>query len=366
MKDLDLRQFVPGDLAALNAYDPPKGNCPVRLDANESPSSPPTDLEEMVRTALLTVEINRYPDPESRHLREAFGTRFGCSPELVMAGNGSDELIGFLVWTLRASRTGKRPCVVVPVPTFAMYTVAAKAAGYDVIEVPLGPGLEPDLEALLRVIRDREPSLVFLSNPNNPTGTFYTEEQVRELLEATKGLLVVDEAYGDYAGEGSWVSRVTPTGNLAVLRTLSKVGAAAIRCGFLAGGRDLLGVVNKVRFPFNVSRYTQAAGEVFLKNYDLLDPVIRTVVRERQDLAAGLGEAGLEVFPSRGNFLLVRCGGREKPLWHFLQEKGIMVKFMPRLPVAGDALRVTIGTPGENRLLVDAAARFVGEGGMHA
>lgn len=366
MKDLDLREFVPADLAALNAYEPPKGSCPIRLDANECPFTLPASQVEMIKGALETVDIHRYPDPASMKLREAFGRRFGCSPELVMAGNGSDELIGFLVWTLRSGRHGRRPCMVIPSPTFAMYRVVATVAGFEVVEVPLGPGLEPDLEAFLRIIRDTEPNIVFLSNPNNPTGTYYGEEEVRELLSATKGLLVVDEAYGDYAGEESWATRVTPNGNLAVLRTLSKVGGAGIRCGFLVAGRDLLREVNKVRFPFNVSRYTQVAGETFLHNYDQLNPMIRTVVRERQSLAEELSKAGLEVFPSRGNFLLLRCGGMEESLWQFLQEKGIMVKFLPRLPVAGDALRVTIGTPGENKLLVDAAQRFLGEGGKDA
>jgi histidinol-phosphate aminotransferase len=338
----------------------------VRLDANESPYSPDPVVLEEIKKALQEVSVNRYPDPSSKELRGAFADRFGCPVENVMAGNGSDELIGYLIWTLRGRQESVRPALVVPSPTFAMYSITAKAAGYQVHEVPLGAGLEPDMEAILDRIRETSPSIVFISNPNNPTGTFYSKEQITRILDSTTGLVVVDEAYGDFSGEASWVPEVVAAGNLAVLRTLSKVGAAAARCGFLAAGTDLLREVNKVRFPFNLSRYSQVAGKTFLEHYGRAQALAKTVIAQRNRLASGLEEAGMKVFPSRGNFLFAQCGGREEALWFFLKKGGIVIKFLPRLQVTGDALRITVGTPEENALLLDRVGKFFTEGGTDA
>jgi len=366
MSDLDLPRLLSEDLVRLSAYIPPEGESRVRLDANESPYPPDPLIVEEIRMALEDMPLNRYPDPASMGLRNAFARRFNCPAERIMAGNGSDELIGLLIWTLRGRSGGAPPVVVVPTPTFAMYSVAALAAGHEVHEVPLGPGLEPDMEAMLKAVREKKPNIVFLSNPNNPTGTFYSKEQVHALLEASSGLVVVDEAYGDFSGEASWAQEVASAGNLAVLRTLSKVGAAAIRCGFLVARSDLLREVNKVRFPFNLSRYTQVAGEIILRNYGLVDTQVAAIVRERDRLAVKLDKLGLKVFPSRGNFFLVQCGGREEDLWRFLQDGGIVVKFLSRLPVTGDALRITVGAPEENDLLISRSRDFFAEGGTDA
>ena len=366
MSDLDLSRLLPESLGRLSAYSSSEGNSPVRLDANESPYPPDPVILEEIRRALEDMPLNRYPDPASRDLRSTFANRFRCPVEKVMAGNGSDELIGLLIWTLRGSQGEAPPVVVVPTPTFAMYSVAALAAGYEVHEVPLGPGLEPDMEAMLQAVREKNPNIVFLSNPNNPTGTFYSREQVHALLESSTGLVVVDEAYGDFSGEASWAPEVATVGNLAVLRTLSKVGAAALRCGFLVTGSDLLREVNKVRFPFNLSRYTQIAGETFLRNYELVVPQVTAIVRERDRLTVELKRLGLKVFPSRGNFFLVQYEGREEALWRFLQDGGIVVKFLSRLPVTGDALRITVGAPEENDRLISRSRDFLTEGGTDA
>jgi len=360
---IDLPRLLPEGLARLSAYTPPEGDYPVRLDANESPFPPDPVVLDQIGRALEKMSLNRYPDPYSRGLRSAFAQRFQCSTQQVMAGNGSDELIGFLLWTLRASQGQSPPVVVIPTPTFAMYSIAALVAGYKVHEVPLTSGLEPDMEGMLRAVREKKPSIVFLSSPNNPTGTFYSREQVDALLGSSTGLVVVDEAYGDFSGEASWVAEVSNVDNLAVLRTLSKVGAAALRCGFLVAGCELLDQVNKVRFPFNLSRYTQVAGEIFLKNYESTRSRVIAVVRERDRLEAQLQRLSLKVFPSRGNFLLVQHQGKEEALWRFLQDGGIVVKFLPCLPVAGDALRITVGTPEENDQLMDRLKDFLAEGG---
>jgi len=366
VSDLDLTRLLPEGLSRLSAYTPPEGDYPVRLDANENPYPPDPVVMEEISRALEDMPLNRYPDPASTGLRTVFAHKFGCRTEEVIAGNGSDELIGLLLWTLRGNQGNSPPVLVVPTPTFGMYSIAAQAVGYEVYEVPLGPELEPDMEAMLQAVREKRPNIVFLSNPNNPTGTFYSRKQIHELLESSTGLVVVDEAYGDFSGEASWVPEVASIGNLAVLRTLSKVGAAALRCGFLVAGNDLLREVNKVRFPFNLSRYTQVAGEAFLRNYELVHPQVTAVIRERDRLTMELEKLDFKVFPSRGNFFLMKCGGREEALWRFLQDGGIVVKFLSRLAVTGDVLRVTVGAPEENDLLISRSRDFLAEGGTDA
>lgn len=366
MSDLDLPRLLPKSLASLSAYNPPEGNFRVRLDANESPYPPHPAVMNEISEALGDMSLNRYPDPGSRDLRKAFADRFGCPAENVMAGNGSDELIGLLLWTLRGNRQDDQPVVIVPTPTFAMYAITAQAVGYEVYEVPLGAGLEPDMDAMLQAVREKRPSIVFISNPNNPTGTFYSKEKIQLLLEASTGLIVVDEAYGDFSGDTSWTPEVTSISNLAVLRTLSKVGGAALRCGFLAADIGLLQEVNKVRSPFNLSRYTQIAGEALLRNYDLVQSQVTAVIGERGRLAEHLKKLGLQVFPSRGNFLFVQCGGKEEALWRFLQENSIVVKFLVHLPVTGDALRITVGSQEQNDLLLSQVRDFLAEGGTDA
>lgn len=366
MSDLDLFRFLPESLARLSAYNPPEGNYRVRLDANESPYPPDPAVMDEIGKALESMPLNRYPDPGSKGLRNAFADRFGCPAENVMAGNGSDELIGLLMWTLRGNQQQSQPAMIVPTPTFAMYSITARAVGYEVFEVPLDAGLKPDMDAMLRAVNEKRPSIVFISNPNNPTGTSYTKKQIQQLLEASTGLVVIDEAYGDFTGDTSWTSEVTSISNLAVLRTLSKVGGAALRCGFLAAGSGLLQEVNKVRSPFNLSRYTQIAGEAFLRNYDLVRSQVADVIRERDRLSGQLKDLGLQIFPSRGNFLFVQCGGKEEALWRFLQENSIVVKFLASLPVTGDALRITVGSQEENDLLLSRTRDFLAEGGTNA
>lgn len=358
MSSLLLERLVPDAVADLTAYIPPEGGCPVKLDANESPFSLPETVQDEIKNALSMVFTNRYPDPASVGLREAFADLYDCGPEHVMAGNGSDELIALLLWTFRKGQNGSAPRILVPVPTFAMYSISAKAAGYDVIEVPFGPGMVFQREPFLEKMDECDPNIVFLSNPNNPTGTLIQARDLELVLSRSKGLVVIDEAYADFSLEPSWCGRVVEHENLVVLRTLSKVGGAAFRCGFMAAGCHVIGEVDKVRQPFNVNSVTQAAGEAVLRGFPAVQEQVKAVVAERDRVTSALGGLGIDTFPSRANFLLVRAGGQEERLWGFLQEGGIVVKFLPRLGVAGDCLRITVGTPGENDALLARTGLF--------
>lgn len=357
-----IKDLVPWEIRDLSAYRPPDGACGTKLDANESPFSLPPGMQARVDSALRQVLSNRYPDPSSRRLREAFSGLFGCGPENVLAGNGSDELISLILWTFRNTRDRSRPRILIPVPTFAMYSIGARTAGYEVVSVPLRRDLTLDRTSFLSEIGRTDPGVIFLSSPNNPTGSLFGREDLEAILETSRGLVVVDEAYGDFSGEESWTSKIADYGNLAVLRTLSKVGAAALRCGFLSANPSLIEEIDKVRLPFNVNAFTQAAAEVILEGYTEIGEQISTVVRERDRLAGILKECGLEVFPSRANFLFVRAGEREEALWTFLKQHDIMVKFIAGNQVTGNALRMTIGNRAQNDMLAEKVMDFFREG----
>jgi len=357
-----IRDLIPREIRDLSAYRPSEGEFGIRLDANESPFPLPSDIQEKVDSALKKIPPNRYPEPSSRRLKEAFSGLFGCCPENVMAGNGSDELISLILWTFRNTRDQSRPRILIPVPTFAMYSIGARSAGYEVVGVPLRRDLTLERHLFLSEIVRTDPGVIFLSSPNNPTGTLFGREDIEAILDVSRGLVVVDEAYGDFSGEKSWVSRIAEYGNLAVLRTLSKVGAAAWRCGFLAANSSLIEEINKVRLPFNVNAFTQAAAEVMLEGYPGISDQVQTVIMERNRLASVLERCGLEVFPSRANFLFVRAGEREEALWTFLKQHDIMVKFIARNQVTGDALRVSIGSRDQNEMLAEKVVEFFREG----
>ncbi|GBE14817.1 histidinol-phosphate aminotransferase 2 [bacterium BMS3Abin14] len=356
-----IKDLVPAEIRGLSAYRPPEGVFEVRLDANESPFPLPHEVQTKVDLALSQVLSNRYPDPASRNLRGAFSGLFGCRPEEVLVGNGSDELISLILCTFRNTQDRSRPRMLIPVPTFAMYSIGAKAAGYSVVTVPLHRDLTLDRGAILSEIARTDPSVIFLSSPNNPTGSLFGRGDIDAILLAARGLVVVDEAYGDFSGEESWVSRIGNYENLAVLRTLSKVGAAAWRCGFLAANKSIIKEVNKVRPPFNVNAFTQAAAGAILEEFTGIRGQVTAVVRERVRLADLLRGCGIKVFPSRANFLFVQADDREKALWTFLQLHDIVVKFVAGNQVTGDALRITIGTRAQNDTLVEKVRAFFGK-----
>jgi len=370
------RDLVPPEISDLHAYKAPEGEFAVRLDANESPFPFPPDLADEVREALAGVAPNRYPDPASRRLRQAFAGVAGVPAERVMAGNGSDELITLLYSAFRRAPAGRGggsgapPVALVPVPSFAMYFLSGKAAGFRVDGFPFtlvpsgqdgAPDLALDRDDLVREVERVRPNLVFLAQPNNPTGTMHPAETIEAVLAASPGLVVVDEAYGDFASGPSWIPRLAGFPNLAVLRTLSKVGGAALRCGFLVAREEVLHELDKVRGPFNINAYTQAAGERILSRPGWLVDQGRALAVAREEMAAGMRSLGLTVYASQANFLLVTAGGREKDLFTFLAGAGIVVKSLARLPVVGDALRVTVGSPEENRTLMARMGRFFRE-----
>ncbi len=352
-----LRETIPG-LTLYRPFD--YGAAPaglVRLDANESPFGP--DPEEILaaQDALGRLALHRYPEVSARPLREALAERWGVSPETLLLGNGSDEIISILVTAFGGGRGGEPGRVLFPTPTFGEYEAIALAHGALPLPVPLGPDFALDEQALLAAIARHHPGLAFLASPNNPTGNRFDEEVMLRLAAAMDGVLVVDEAYADFGG-ATLLSRAGSAPGLFVMRSLSKIGLAGLRLGALVGPRDAIAELDKVRLPYNVNALSIAVALAALGRPERLGERIRRVAESRQALESGLRELpGLELFPSDANFVLVRMRGDARAVWEALLARGVLVRLLSRAGPLDRCLRITAGTAEEN----DACLRALRE-----
>lgn len=345
MKPADL---IRPEILALKAYPVASAEGMVKLDAMENPYALPENLRRGLAEALARVDVNRYPTPSPQKLRDAIARRMNVPAGLeVLLGNGSDELIQILITAL--ARPGAK--MMFPSPTFVMYQMGATFSGMAAVPVPLREDFSLDAEAFIARMRQEKPALVFIAYPNNPTGVLYPEKQVVDIIKACPGLVVLDEAYHVFAGK-SFMPRLAEFDNLVVIRTVSKLGLAGIRLGYLAGRPEWVAELDKVRPPYNVSVLTQAAALYLIDHFDVLEAQAATIKAER----AGLGRAlsalpNVEVFPSEANFFLVRVPDAERA-YASLKNQGVLVRNLH--PGLKNCLRVTVGTPDENRILLTA------------
>jgi histidinol-phosphate aminotransferase len=329
----------------------------VKLDAMENPYRLPPELREALARALADAAINRYPDAASTEvsarLRRLLSLRDG---EQLLLGNGSDELIQILCTAV--ARPG---AVVLGVePSFVMYRVSAAVAGVSYQGVPLRPDFSLDLEAVLEAIRVHRPALVFLAHPNNPTGNAFEREAIETVLAASPGLVVVDEAYHAFARD-TFMGELARHPNLLVMRTLSKLGLAGLRLGMLAGSAAWIGELDKLRLPYNINVLTQVAAAFALDHVDVLEAQADSIVAERAVLRAALEALpGVEVFPSRANFLTFRVADAPAT-FAGLKQAGVLIKNLHGAhPLLEHCLRVSVGTPEENRRFLAAIAPLPG------
>jgi histidinol-phosphate aminotransferase len=350
------------ELAELAPYVPQAGDFPVRLDANEAPPLLTDEARAKLAHALATTRWERYPDVRATELREAIASRMKVDPESLLIGCGSDEVIALLLTALDRPRTKAAAASIVTLsPTFVMYRISARSRGISVVDVPLDAEWDLDEEATLRAIETARPNVVFVATPNNPTGNAMNRGRLERIIErAADSLVVVDEAYVDYAGSSNLDLLRRP--NVAVLRTVSKIGFAAARVGWLSGPVELVREIDKVRQPYNLSVIAQRVATVVLR--DLADEVARNVanvVRARDALTAAIGKmSGFSVTPSAANFLWVKTPVDAGPLQARMAERGVLVKsFHQRGGRLTTQLRVTVGTADENAKLLEVLAACV-------
>jgi histidinol-phosphate aminotransferase len=340
------------EFAEFKPYQPVHGNFRVRLDANEAPPLFSGAVRERLTQAFSEIALERYPNAGSEELREAIARHTGRAPEEILVGVGSDEVIGMLVTALSRPRSSAEPpTVLTTTPSFVMYKMSARLRGQRVLEVPLDANYEPSEEGLLRAIELTSPHVVFLANPNNPTGTVAKVELLRRVIEAApRSLVVVDEAYVDYADEHR-LSLLDAYENVGVLRTLSKVGFAGLRVGWLIGRAPFVAELDKIRQPYNMSSVTQRLATVVLNElWGEVEAVTQVVKAERTRLERELAALpGFSVTPSQANFIWLGSELSAEKLFHGLAERGVLVRsFHERGGRLANRLRVTVGTPAEN------------------
>ncbi len=348
--------LVPDAIRAMARYEVPHPpGIVAKLDANESPFALAPDIAAELGGVLAGVALHRYPAGDSPALRALISREHDVAPDALVFGNGSDELIALVIAAFSRAQGAARPRVVYPSPSFAVYRIAAASHGADAVEVPLCADFTLDEAALAGTLAAAPANVVFFALPNNPTGTLFPPEAVLATAAQHPDVVVVsDEAYFEYAGV-TLLGELPRYPNLVVLRTVSKIGLAALRCGYLVAHPDLAREVEKVRPPYNLGSLNQVAAAWLLERHG---PSLRAraaeVVAERDRLAVDLAAiVGVTLFPSRANFLLFRVADA-RACWTRLVERGVLVRNLDRPGALAGCLRVTVGTREENELFLSA------------
>lgn len=353
-KELAARIVRP-EIQAMHAYHVSDAAGMVKLDVMESPYRLPESLAAEVGKVVSQVAMNRYPVPSATELRalirEVMLVPAGCD---VLLGNGSDECIQYI--TAALAREGA--VVMAPAPSFAMFSMHALFYRLRFVGMPLREDFTLDTEAFLAAMAKERPALVWIAFPNNPTGNAFPVADIERLIRAAPGLVVIDEAYQPFAG-ATFMPRLTEFDNMVVMRTVSKIGMAGLRLGYVAGRPEWIEAFNKTRSPFNINVLTEAVAIKLLQNKKVLDAQAAKVLEERERLRPELERLPrLKVYPSAANFLLVRVAGAQgagTAVFERLKSQGVLVKdFSGGHPLMQNCLRLTVGTPEENRILLAA------------
>ncbi len=340
----DILHLVRPEVRALAAYAVADATGLIKLDAMENPYGWPEELRTAWLAEIQDAALNRYPDPTASALTARLRERINLiASHGILLGNGSDELIQLLMLATDGA-------VVAPEPTFAMYRLIAAYTGRRYIGVPLAADFALDATALCQTIARERPALVFLAYPNNPTGNLFDAEALRAVLETSSGVVVVDEAYLPFAEVSvqDWLTRYP---HLVILRTLSKLGLAGLRLGYLIARGELINAFDKVRLPYNINILTQKTAAFALQHHGFLLEQAAAIRVERARLVTALSARNdFKVYPSRANFILFRASpGRGPVLFAALKQAGVLIKNLHGAhPALSDCLRVTVGTPEEN------------------
>jgi len=346
-----IQRHIRGDVRAMHAYAVQPSDGLVKLDAMENPFRLPEPLRAALGARLAEVAINRYPGSRNNDLRCALAQYAGLPEGFdLILGNGSDELISML--SLACATPGAS--ALAPVPGFVMYDVSARLQGLRSISVPLRPDFELDESAMLAAMQQHQPAIVYIAYPNNPTANLFDDAIIERVIEAALGMVVIDEAYQPFASR-SYIDRVARHGHVLVMRTLSKFGLAGVRLGYLMGPKALIAEIDKVRPPYNVSVLNCETAMFALEHADEFDRQAAVLRSERSRLTSALHALpGVHPYPSEANMILTRVGDATA-LFGALKNRGVLVKNVSNLhPLLADCLRLTVGTPEENDILLSA------------
>lgn len=337
----DINTLVRRNILSMKPYssarDEFKGEAEIYLDANENPYQSP---------------YNRYPDPLQWNVKKELAAIKNVNPKQIFLGNGSDEAIDLLI---RAFCEPNQDSVLITEPTYGMYSVCAEVNAVNVQRVLLTPDFDIDLDAFPRTF-DATTKIIFLCSPNNPTGNLLSRDKILEVLKRFYGLVVIDEAYIDFAKSKSFLEDLAKYPNLVVLQTFSKAwGLAGLRLGMCFASEDIINVLNKIKYPYNVNIRTQELALDALENVHVMEEWVKEIIKQRTKLVKALEKLSIveTIYPSDSNFILVRV--KDAPAtYQYLLEHRIIVRDRSRVTLCYNCIRITIGTPEENERLIKA------------
>ena len=346
-----IARFIRRDIQSMHAYAVQPSEGLVKLDTMENPHRLPAALREALGRRLAEVALNRYPAERGKVLRAALarhaGMPEGCD---ILLGNGSDEIISLL--SMACAIPGA--VALAPLPGFVMYEMSAKLLGLRFVGVPLTADFELDGAAMLAAIREHQPALVYLAYPNNPTANLWDDRLIDQIIDAAPGLVVMDEAYQPFAARDS-MARLKQHPKVLLMRTMSKFGLAGVRIGYLIGRSELIAEVDKLRPPFNISVLNCEAALFALEHADEYARQAASLRSERERLQVAIkAMPGAKPYPSEANMILVRVSD-SKACFEGMKARGVLVKNIAGLhPLLANCVRLTVGTPEENTLMIDA------------
>ncbi len=349
--------WIRPEIRTLSHYHVPDATGMIKLDAMENPYSLPDSLVDEWLERLRELELNRYPDAGAEILKEKLSGYLGLSPDQeILLGNGSDELIQIIAMAL----SGPDRVLMAPEPGFVMYRLIARSLGLRYVGVPLvQDDFHLDQTAMLKAIEENNPAVIFLAYPNNPTGNLFDRQVIESIIDATNGLVVIDEAYHSFALD-SWIGDLGRFDNLLVMRTLSKIGLAGLRIGMLAGAKSWLDELNKIRLPYNINALSQASAVFLLEHGEVFEQQAAQIRADREQMYARLESIPqIEVWPSRANFLLIRSRLSQVILKR-LKKNNILIKNLHGShEMLAQCLRITIGTTEENQAVLDTMKELI-------
>ena len=355
MSKLDLLQLVKKKVRSLKAYHVETIECAIKLHANENSFPPPPEILKQFEDVFHSTELNRYPDPNCGPLKQILAKRLNVAPENLSIGNGSDELIQILLQVF----CDPAETVGFPDPTFAMYAIIAQGMGLKSQTFPLDEQWEFKAEPFLDAMETCRARIIFISYPNNPTGNCFSEPEVLKIIENFSGIVVLDEAYFDFAAK-SFISELPKHNNLIILRSLSKIGLAALRVGYAVADPVIIQQIDKVRLPYNSNALSQRLAERLLNHFDPVQIQLDILTQERKNMIDKLSKLNaLTVFPSDANFILFRTEQDSAVIFKELMKNDILIRDLSSHPRLKNCLRVTVGTPEENRIFLEKISHII-------
>ena len=351
-----IEQWLRSDIKNINAYHVPDSKNLLKLDAMESPFGVPIDLKKDFLDYINKAEVNRYPDATSTQLKDTLRNLMDVPKEFeILLGNGSDELIQLL-----ALACNEGDLIMSFEPSFVMYEMVSKYAHLKYHGIKLDSNFDINLSETISAINSKNPKLIFIAYPNNPTGNAFDYDAILEIIGSTDALVVLDEAYYAYS-DRSFLSEISNFSNLLVLRTISKIGFAGLRLGLLIGSKETITQLNKLRLPYNINVLTQASANFLLRDKQGILKNAKILIDERQRLFEVLSSfSHLKVYPSQTNFLLLQCDDAQT-LHSSLIEKGILIKGFSSDSELSEFLRISVSEPSENNILIEALRDYYGQ-----